>query len=95
MSRVSRLPAALRRRFRTGRPCLDLVHTGGEGLLAHFEVVHDPADAGRYLGLVAGLDDDVPATAEDLRAFLEEWERIWFLDHPSMMTPYRTHGGII
>jgi hypothetical protein len=34
-------------------------------------------------------------TSEDLRAFLDEWERIWFLDQPSHMTPYRTHGGII
>ena len=34
-------------------------------------------------------------TSEDLRAFLDEWERIWFLDQPSHMTPFRTHGGII
>ena len=34
-------------------------------------------------------------TSEDLRAFLDEWERIWFLDQPSHMTPLRTHGGII
>ena len=25
----------------------------------------------------------------------DEWERIWFLDQPDHMTPYRTHGGII
>jgi len=34
-------------------------------------------------------------TSEDLRLFLDEWERIWFLDQPSHMTPHRTHGGII
>ena len=34
-------------------------------------------------------------TSEDLRTFLDEWERIWFLDQPSHMTPLRTHGGII
>jgi hypothetical protein len=34
-------------------------------------------------------------TSEDLRQFLDEWERIWFLDQPSHMTPLRTHGGII
>jgi len=34
-------------------------------------------------------------TSEDLRMFLDEWERIWFLDQPSHMTPYRTHGGIL
>ena len=34
-------------------------------------------------------------TSEDLRAMTAEWERIWFLDQPSHMTPYRTHGGIL
>lgn len=34
-------------------------------------------------------------TSEDLRAFLDEWERIWFLDQPSHLKPFRTHGGII
>jgi hypothetical protein len=34
-------------------------------------------------------------TSENLRLFLDDWERIWFLDQPSHMTPYRTHGGII
>ena len=23
------------------------------------------------------------------------WERIWALDLPDLMTPYRTHGGVI
>jgi hypothetical protein len=34
-------------------------------------------------------------TSEDLRAMLDEWERIWFLDQPSHLKPIRTHGGII
>ena len=34
-------------------------------------------------------------TSENLRMFLEEWERFWFLDQPSHLSPYRTHGGII
>jgi hypothetical protein len=34
-------------------------------------------------------------TSEDLRSFLDEWERIWFLDQPSHLKPIRTHGGII
>jgi hypothetical protein len=34
-------------------------------------------------------------TSEDLRALREEWQRFWFLDQPSHMTPTRTHGGII
>ena len=34
-------------------------------------------------------------TSEDLRAITDEWEWIWFLDQPSHMTLYRTHGGIL
>jgi ABC-type dipeptide/oligopeptide/nickel transport system permease component len=34
-------------------------------------------------------------TSEDLRTITDEWERIWFLDQPSHMTMYRTHGGIL
>jgi hypothetical protein len=32
--------------------------------------------------------------SEDLRQIEYEWERIWFTDQPSHMTPERTHGGI-
>lgn len=34
-------------------------------------------------------------TSEDFRMLLEEWQRLWFVDMPSHMSPYRTHGGII
>jgi len=34
-------------------------------------------------------------TSEDLRLLLDEWERFWFLDQPSHLTPFRTHGGVI
>lgn len=34
-------------------------------------------------------------TSENLRALVDEWERIWFLDQPDHMTPYRVHGGVI
>jgi hypothetical protein len=34
-------------------------------------------------------------TSENLRLILDEWERIWFLDQPDHMTPFRTHGGLI
>jgi hypothetical protein len=33
-------------------------------------------------------------TSENLRMALEEWQRFWFLDQPSHLTPFRTHGGI-
>jgi hypothetical protein len=34
-------------------------------------------------------------TSENMRMILDEWERIWFLDQPSHLTPFRSHGGII
>ena len=34
-------------------------------------------------------------TSENLRLMLDTWERAWFLDQPSHLAPYRTHGGII
>jgi predicted RNA-binding Zn ribbon-like protein len=59
--------ADLRRRFRTGRPCLDLVHTGGEGEMARWEIVHSPDDLGRLLGVILGLPA-LPADDADLTA---------------------------
>ena len=32
--------------------------------------------------------------SENLRQIQDEWERIWFTDQPSHLTPYRVHGGI-
>jgi hypothetical protein len=32
--------------------------------------------------------------SEDLRQIGNEWQRIWFTDQPSHMTPERVHGGI-
>jgi len=32
--------------------------------------------------------------SEDLRTIQEEWERIWFTDHPSHLTPNRVDGAI-
>lgn len=34
-------------------------------------------------------------TSEDLRSLVDEWERFWFVDQPSHLTPIRTHGGIM
>lgn len=34
-------------------------------------------------------------TSEDLRQADEAWDRVWMVDQPSHMSPYRTHGGII
>lgn len=32
--------------------------------------------------------------SEDLRQMQDIWERFWFVDEPSHMTPERVHGGI-
>ena len=34
-------------------------------------------------------------TSEDLRAFVDVWERVWFREMPDHMTPQRVHGGVI
>lgn len=60
-SRAS-LPPDLRRRFRTGRAALDLVHTGGEGELAAWEIMHTVEDLRRFLGVILELDE---LTAEE------------------------------
>ena len=33
--------------------------------------------------------------SEGYRHIPRIWERIWFLDMPDLMTPNRTHGGVI
>ncbi|MFV2067404.1 MAG: hypothetical protein ACC645_10525 [Pirellulales bacterium] len=48
-----------------------------------------------YSGDPARRTQELIFTSENLRAFLDEWERVWFLDQPSHMTPLRTHGGIL
>jgi predicted RNA-binding Zn ribbon-like protein len=56
MESRQQLPPDLRRRFRTGRPCLDLTHTGGDGPYAVWELLDAPADAVRFLGVVLGVE---------------------------------------
>lgn len=65
MARLQGLSPAQARRFRTGRPCLDLAHTGGDGPLAVFELFHTPQDVARWLGVIADLDH-ITATAADV-----------------------------
>ena len=48
-----------------------------------------------YSGDPARRSRQLINTSENMRAILDEWERIWFLDQPDHMTPYRTHGGLI
>jgi len=57
------------------------------------------ANAGCLIPMYSGdpirRAEELIYTSEDLRAITDEWERIWFLDQPSHMTLYRTHGGIL
>jgi hypothetical protein len=48
-----------------------------------------------YSGDPARRTRELMFTSENLRLFLDEWERFWLLDMPDHCTPIRTHGGII
>ena len=48
-----------------------------------------------YSGDPARRTQQLIYTSEGYRHILEEWERIWFLDQPDHLTPFRTHGGVI
>jgi len=48
-----------------------------------------------YSGDQADRTQELIFTSENLRLIREEWQRIWFLDQPSHLSPYRTHGGLI
>jgi len=46
-----------------------------------------PAPANRRMG-------ELLNTSENLQTIQDQWERIWFIDQPSHLTPDRVHGGI-
>ena len=48
-----------------------------------------------YSGDPARRTQQMIFNSEDLRQLVNEWERIWFLDQPDHMSPYRVHGGVI
>jgi predicted RNA-binding Zn ribbon-like protein len=76
MARLQGVPPGEARRFRTGRPCLDLAHTGGDGRYAVFELFHTAADVARWLGVIAELDG-VEATAADVKAGRDLRRAVW------------------
>jgi predicted RNA-binding Zn ribbon-like protein len=67
VERREELDPAMRRRFRTGRMCLDLTHTGGEGEAARWEILNEPADASRFLGIIIKTEPPV-VEATDMTA---------------------------
>jgi hypothetical protein len=38
--------------------------------------------------------EELLVDSENLRLAGDDWERFWFLDQPSHMTPFPTHGGM-
>src|SRR5215207_83662 len=65
MQRREDLPLDLRRRFLSGRPALDLTHTGGEGEYAVWEIIHGPEDLSQWLGVILEVDG-IRASPQDL-----------------------------
>src|SRR2546429_1432341 len=80
MARLQDLTPGEARRFRTGRPCLDLAHTGGDGPYAVFEIIHTPADVSRWLGVIAELDD-IRAADADVDACRDLRRAVWDAAH--------------
>ncbi|MEU7531379.1 CGNR zinc finger domain-containing protein [Saccharothrix sp. NPDC042600] len=66
MSVSQRIPHDQRRRFRTGRPCLDFTHTGGDGPYAVWELLHTPDDVALYVGGL--LDVELTVADADVAA---------------------------
>jgi predicted RNA-binding Zn ribbon-like protein len=76
MARLQGLGPDVARRFRTGRPCLDLAHTGGDGRYAVFELLHTPADLSVWLGVI--LDHDgIEAAGPDVSEARALRRAIW------------------
>ncbi len=38
--------------------------------------------------------EELLVDSENLRLAGDDWERFWFLDQPTHLTPFRTHGGL-
>ncbi len=83
MARLQGLTADEARRFRTGRPCLDLAHTGGDGPYAVFELLHEAADVSRWLGVITGLDG-IAATAADIGHARALRRAVWNAAHDAI-----------
>lgn len=98
MARLQGLTADEARRFRTGRPCLDLAHTGGDGPYAVFELLHEPGDVSRWLSVITGLDA-IEAGETDVRDARALRRSVWNAAHdvigghpPACRTSRRSTG---
>ncbi len=53
-----------------------------------------PVPLPRYAAFQPRRVEELLVDSENMRQIGDEWERFWFLDQPSHMTPWRTHGGL-
>jgi predicted RNA-binding Zn ribbon-like protein len=53
-----------RRRFRSGRPSIDLIHTGGDGELATWEILDGDGALAAWLGLLGEVEEVVVAPGD-------------------------------
>ncbi len=53
-----------------------------------------PVPLPHYAAYPAKRVEELLVDSENLRMAGDDWERFWFLDQPSHMTPFRTHGGL-
>jgi predicted RNA-binding Zn ribbon-like protein len=83
MARLQGLTPDEARRFRTGRPCLDLAHTGGDGPYAVFELFHEAADVSRWLGVITGLDH-IQAVEPDVHDARTLRRAVWNAAHDAI-----------
>jgi predicted RNA-binding Zn ribbon-like protein len=83
MARLQGLTPDEARRFRTGRPCLDLAHTGGDGPYAVFELLHTAEDVSHWLGVIAELDN-IEADERSVQAGQALRRAIWNTAHQAI-----------
>jgi hypothetical protein len=53
-----------------------------------------PVPLPHYAAYTPKRVEELLVDSENMRQIGDEWERIWFLDQPSHLTPFRTHGGL-
>lgn len=53
-----------------------------------------PVPLPRYAAFPPKRVEQLLVDSENMRQLGDEWERFWFLDQPSHLTPFRTHGGL-
>ena len=53
-----------------------------------------PVPLPRYAAAPQVRVEELLTDSENMRMIGHEWERFWFLDQPSHLTPWRTHGGL-